>query len=260
MTGASTAATMSGTAAAAASLLTVTRTSSLPASCRARTCAVVAATSAVSVFVMDWTTMGCVPPTFTPPTSTTTVCLRCIRQYTSRRDVTEKRHGETSREDLNQKILSLMNTESVSDLRMTWPANGVAPVFETVTAIRAHTESLVNSGLALDRSKQDVGRMGGQLIGSSGLGVVPDTAVAATLNARALAWRVPAESPARYTLNASVPEPLWFTTESVPEIRTESTMEDPAPSRRISWGALDVSTVPGFSTAYGTTSFPVPLM
>src|SRR5438445_8398422 len=100
-----------------------------------------------------------------------------------------------------------MKTDSVSDRRMTWPANGVPPVFETVTAIRAHTESLVKSGLALDRSRQDVGRAGGQLIGSSGLGVVPDTAVAATVNARAPGRRVPAESPARYSLKASVPEP-----------------------------------------------------
>src|SRR2546425_2122495 len=49
---------MSGTAWAAASLLTVTRTSSLPASCSARTCAAVASTSAVSVLVIDWTTIG----------------------------------------------------------------------------------------------------------------------------------------------------------------------------------------------------------
>src|SRR5438874_10042294 len=67
---------MSGTASAAASLLTVTRTSSLPAWCSARTCAAVASTSAVSVLVIDWTTIGWVPPTLTPPTSTTTACLR----------------------------------------------------------------------------------------------------------------------------------------------------------------------------------------
>ena len=76
MTGTSTSATIAGTAWAAASLFTVTRTSSLPASCSARTCAAVAATSAVSVFVMDWTTIGWALPTFTPPTSTTTVRLR----------------------------------------------------------------------------------------------------------------------------------------------------------------------------------------
>src|SRR3989442_2744038 len=63
---------MPGSSSAAASLLTVTRTSSLPASCSARTCAAVASTSAVSVLVIDWTTSGWVPPTLTPPTSTTT--------------------------------------------------------------------------------------------------------------------------------------------------------------------------------------------
>src|ERR1051326_5430561 len=48
---------MSGTAAAAASAFTVTRTSSLPACWSARVCSTVARTSAVSVFVMDWTTI-----------------------------------------------------------------------------------------------------------------------------------------------------------------------------------------------------------
>src|SRR5258708_16114627 len=76
MTGTSTWPTMSGTAAAAASLLTVTRTSSLPAACSARTCAAVAAGSAVSVLVIDWTTIGWLPPTFTPSTLTTTVLRR----------------------------------------------------------------------------------------------------------------------------------------------------------------------------------------
>src|SRR6185436_5743659 len=68
--------TISGTARAAASLFTVTRTSSLPAACSARTWATVPATSAVSVLVMDWTTMGRSPPTRTPPTSTTTLFRR----------------------------------------------------------------------------------------------------------------------------------------------------------------------------------------
>src|SRR6266705_1184123 len=69
---------MSGTARAASSLFTVTRTSSLPACCRARTCATVAATSAVSVLVMDWTTIGWVLPTGTPPTETVTVERRAL--------------------------------------------------------------------------------------------------------------------------------------------------------------------------------------
>src|SRR5262249_52818233 len=68
--------TMSGTARAAASVLTVTRTSSLPAAWSAITCATVAGTSAVSVLVIDCTTIGWPLPTFTPSTSTTTVFLR----------------------------------------------------------------------------------------------------------------------------------------------------------------------------------------
>ena len=58
MIGTSTWPTMSGTARAAASVLTVTRTSSLPAAWSALTLATVASTSAVSVLVMDWTTIG----------------------------------------------------------------------------------------------------------------------------------------------------------------------------------------------------------
>ena len=61
---------MSGTAAAAASLLTVTRTSSLPACASRATWIAVASASAVSVLVIDWTTTGWALPTRTPPTST----------------------------------------------------------------------------------------------------------------------------------------------------------------------------------------------
>src|SRR3954470_12570004 len=78
MTGTSTSATMAGTARAASSVLTVTRTSSLPAACSARTCAAVAAASAVSVLVIDWTTIGWTLPTGTPPTRTVTVGRRIL--------------------------------------------------------------------------------------------------------------------------------------------------------------------------------------
>ena len=50
--------TIRGTAAAAASVFTVTRTSSDPARASAITWFTVDATSAVSVFVIDWTTIG----------------------------------------------------------------------------------------------------------------------------------------------------------------------------------------------------------
>ncbi len=53
---------MAGTAAAASAVFTVTRTSSEPASANAFTCATVDATSAVSVLVIDCTTIGAAPP------------------------------------------------------------------------------------------------------------------------------------------------------------------------------------------------------
>src|SRR5690348_10335874 len=69
-------AAISGTAAAACSLLTVTRTSCEPAAASAVACSAVAAESAVSVFVIDCTTTGCPDPICTPPTEAVTVCLR----------------------------------------------------------------------------------------------------------------------------------------------------------------------------------------
>ena len=63
-------------AAAASSLLTVTRTISDPASARAATCSIVPATSAVSVLVIDCTTTGTSQPTRTCPILTVGVFLR----------------------------------------------------------------------------------------------------------------------------------------------------------------------------------------
>src|SRR6478752_1584511 len=68
--------TISGTAAAASSVLTVTRTSCEPACARRATWIAVASASAVSVLVIDWTTTGWAEPTRTPPTSTLTVGRR----------------------------------------------------------------------------------------------------------------------------------------------------------------------------------------
>src|SRR5438874_11350351 len=59
--------TMCGTAAAASSLFTVTRTSSDPARASDAICSTLEATSAVSVLVMDCTTTGASAPTRTLP-------------------------------------------------------------------------------------------------------------------------------------------------------------------------------------------------
>src|SRR5215207_4232737 len=64
---------ISGTAAAASATLTVTRTISDPASASSMHCCAVDAASAVSVIVIDWTTTGAPPPTWTRPTLTPTV-------------------------------------------------------------------------------------------------------------------------------------------------------------------------------------------
>src|SRR5437764_14707518 len=70
--------TIAGTAAAASSLLTVTRTNSEPARAKAVTCSTVEDTSAVSVLVIDCTTTGASLPTRTPPILTVTAFLRWI--------------------------------------------------------------------------------------------------------------------------------------------------------------------------------------
>src|SRR5215204_1418990 len=64
---------ISGTAAAASGTFTVTRTISEPASASSTHCCAVEAASAVSVIVIDWTTTGAPPPTWTFPTRTPTV-------------------------------------------------------------------------------------------------------------------------------------------------------------------------------------------
>src|SRR5262249_13900334 len=61
---------MGATCAAASGVLTVMRTSSEPARASASTCSAVAAASAVSVLVIDCTTMGASPPMSTSPTAT----------------------------------------------------------------------------------------------------------------------------------------------------------------------------------------------
>ena len=67
--------TMSGTAAAASSVLTVTRTSCEPA-CEAGDLDRRRVGVRGVVFVIDWTTIGWAEPTRTPPTSTLTVGRR----------------------------------------------------------------------------------------------------------------------------------------------------------------------------------------
>ena len=57
-----------------------TRTISQPASARRPIWASVAATSRVSVFVIDWTATGAPPPTGTSPTITGRVLLRSIKR------------------------------------------------------------------------------------------------------------------------------------------------------------------------------------
>ena len=64
---------MGATAAAASAEFTVIRTSSDPARASACTWRAVASTSAVSVLVMDWTTIGASPPRRTGPMDTWTV-------------------------------------------------------------------------------------------------------------------------------------------------------------------------------------------
>src|SRR5258707_2288943 len=66
------------TCAADSSLLAVTRTNSDPARANALTCATVPSISAVSVLVIDCTTMGDAPPMETEPTFTARECRRVL--------------------------------------------------------------------------------------------------------------------------------------------------------------------------------------
>src|SRR5215469_18381335 len=70
---------ISGTTAAASGTFTVQRTISLPASASSSVCCRVVFTSAVSVLVIDCTTMGAPPPTCTWPTFTPYVFFRGCR-------------------------------------------------------------------------------------------------------------------------------------------------------------------------------------
>src|SRR3984957_6754702 len=72
-----------GTAAAASSRSTVMRTSSEPARASAATWAIVPSISAVSVLVIDCTTIGAPPPTAILPTMTCVVLCRPIGPATS---------------------------------------------------------------------------------------------------------------------------------------------------------------------------------
>ncbi len=67
-----------GTAAAASRVFTVMRTSSDPARASSATCFAVLKMSSVSVLVMDWTTIGAVPPTPTFPTSARRLARRAV--------------------------------------------------------------------------------------------------------------------------------------------------------------------------------------
>ena len=82
---------ISGTAAAASGRFTVTRTISDPASASSTHWRAVAAASAVSVIVIDWTTTGAPPPTCTWPTFTPTVrwSLRAVDMSSSHHTIGE---------------------------------------------------------------------------------------------------------------------------------------------------------------------------
>src|SRR5438093_3780908 len=136
MTGTSTSATIAGTARAASSVFTVTRTSSLPAACKARTCSAVAATSAVSVLVIDWTTIGWALPTGTPPTLTVTV---------GRRVLTGTKYSAAWRGARNYRMLSCSTIRRWMSVNRSWPDIG-AVVVVSLARMPTHRESLLNIG------------------------------------------------------------------------------------------------------------------
>src|SRR5580698_5020707 len=127
--------TMRGTAAAASSLLTVTRTSSDPARASAAHCWTVEGMSAVSVLVMDCTTTGASEPTRTPPTTAVTVFLRGMIA-------------------MGASILARGNTGALVKYRVSGTAKSASA---EQFAVRAHANKLQNLSIRFAVDKQQIG-------------------------------------------------------------------------------------------------------
>ena len=97
---------------------TVMRTISEPAVASSMHCCTVEATSAVSVLVMDWMTMGAPPPTVTRPTFTVWVCSLCVTDSAPRNCYSRLfgLRGEIiSRMESGRRVLPLGKPASPSD-------------------------------------------------------------------------------------------------------------------------------------------------
>ena len=132
--------TISGTAAAAASLFTVTRTSCDPAAASAAVCATVSSTSAVSVFVIDWTTIGCALPTGTSPMVVVTVRRRGAKGMLKDKDDEAIVHARAGNPDRNG-----VDYVCRSDLRAAILDDGVHMMDDLDQPPRAYTTADVAS-------------------------------------------------------------------------------------------------------------------
>src|SRR5436309_1078490 len=228
MTGTATSATIAATARAASSVFTVTRTSSLPAACSARTCAAVAATSAVSVLVIDWTTIGWALPTSAPPTLTVTV---------GRRVLTGTKYSAAWRGARNYRMLSCSTIRRWMSVNRSWPDIG-AVVVVSLARMPTHRESLLN-----------IGSDNGSELLPSGTVWTPETGPLESARNG-----VPVNSPpcvcAKNTSRMTLPAPVAFSSDEATVAVTESTLEFPNPGGIVNRRDIVESNVPVPRIAY----------
>src|ERR1700751_1833536 len=142
---------MWGTAAAASSRSTVMRTISEAARDRAATCSTVLCTSAVSVLVIDWPTIGAPPPTATLPTFTWVVLCRGLGPATSVSGSISGLFMGASISgfgDIQQRISGLGNG-------WTWPVNQKKPCnYKQGSAAKRQAQPVVQEKIASHDAKQ----------------------------------------------------------------------------------------------------------
>src|SRR3972149_3551932 len=140
------------TASAASIFGTAARTSSHPAFSKALICLTVAFTSAVSVFVMDWTEIGELLPIFMLPTEICLVFLRFMVSIIQKNRLKTKEHNE----NLQTSALSLTTWGPMPDSNRhgTFPPRDFKSRASTSSATRAKLVISLELGVLSQRQKR----------------------------------------------------------------------------------------------------------